>query len=229
MTRSARPTAIGTLRPAIVLYDEPHPLGEDISDLQMYDMRRGPDVLLIMGTSLKVHGLKRLVKDFAKVVHDKKGVVVFVNATPPSKEWDGVIDYHIEGDTDTWVERMEDEWKRVRPQDWELQDTLDSQVVRGTIAKSNAKSKGKSKQREFISLRKLTFQPHAERKSPSNYPHRRLHSNRPLPVTQMPVRRPYPPHRALLVTHLNLLLLHLYLPVSALVVEAFPQRLARRW
>lgn len=131
INRSARATSVGTLRPSIVLYDEPHPLGDDIGQLTAYDVSRRPDMLLIMGTSLKVHGLKRLVKDFAKAVHGgkKRGLVVFVNATPPSKEWEGIIDVHIEGETDKWVEKVEEEWKRVKPGDWEVQTTLDSEVV----------------------------------------------------------------------------------------------------
>lgn len=146
IARAARATPIGSLRPSIVLYDEPHPLGDQIGELQVYDMRRGPDVLLVMGTSLKVHGLKRLVKDFARVVHDRKGIVVFVNATaPPSREWDGVIDFHVEGQTDQWVEGVEAEWRKVRPQDWEVQTILDGQVVHKSVAKSGSGSKAKSR------------------------------------------------------------------------------------
>ncbi|OWZ69827.1 hypothetical protein AYX14_04813 [Cryptococcus neoformans] len=144
INRSARATSVGRLRPSIVLYDEPHPLGDDIGQLTAYDVSRRPDLLLIMGTSLKVHGLKRLVKDFAKVVHGgkKRGLVVFVNATPPSKEWEGIIDVHIEGETDKWVEKVEEEWRRVKPGDWEVQTTLDSEVV--SVVKT-AKPKGKAK------------------------------------------------------------------------------------
>lgn len=110
-----------------MLYDEPHPLGDDIGDLQTYDLGRNPDMLLIMGTSLKVHGLKRVVKEFAKVVHNRKGgLVVFVNATPPSKEWEGIIDVHVHGETDKWVNRVNDEWKHLRPADWEQQPTIDN-------------------------------------------------------------------------------------------------------
>jgi NAD-dependent histone deacetylase SIR2 len=61
-------------------------------------------MLLIMGTSLKTDGVKFLVKDFAKVVHERAGKVVFVNLTEPSKSaWDGVIDYWVEWDCDAWV------------------------------------------------------------------------------------------------------------------------------
>ncbi|CAK5280299.1 unnamed protein product [Mycena citricolor] len=131
--RSARTIKVGQLRPAIVLYDEPHPLGDEIGIIQTADLSRKPDMLIIMGTSLKVHGLKKLVKEFAKTVHGSStpengkkwaGKVVFVNRTPPSSEWAGIIDYHVAGDTDTWVERVVEDWKKSRPADWEVQQTL---------------------------------------------------------------------------------------------------------
>lgn len=155
VNRGSRALAIGTLRPAIVLYDEPHPLGDSIGDLQTYDLKRSPDIMLIMGTSLKVHGLKQLVKSFAKKMHEgegkKKGLVVFVNATKPGKEWEGIIDVHIQGETDRWVERVEEEWRRIKPGDWEVQTRLDGPVlgktaeeVKGTKGRPAAKGKGKS-------------------------------------------------------------------------------------
>ncbi|KAF8274115.1 DHS-like NAD/FAD-binding domain-containing protein [Lactarius quietus] len=140
LARSARPLKVGTLRPAIVLYDEAHPLGDDIGAIQASDVSRKPDMLIIMGTSLKVHGLRRLVKEFAKAVHASAppdttsaksqaknlvGKVIFVNKTPPSSEWNGVIDYHIEGETDAWAHRVEEDWRKMRPSDWEVQQTLD--------------------------------------------------------------------------------------------------------
>ncbi|KAG6911613.1 hypothetical protein DXG01_011916 [Tephrocybe rancida] len=135
VARSARAIRVGTLRPAIVLYDEPHPLGDDIGAIQTADVSRRPDMLIIMGTSLKVHGLRKLVKEFAKTVRASgssgsstakpwQGKVVFVNKTPPASEWSDIIDYHVEGDTDTWVEKVIEDWKKMRPADWELQQTL---------------------------------------------------------------------------------------------------------
>lgn len=93
-------------------------------------------MLIIMGTSLKVHGLKKLVKDFARTVHTsapagspkgKKawaGKVVFVNRTPPAGEWADIIDYHVSGETDAWVAKVEEDWRKMRPADWEVQQTL---------------------------------------------------------------------------------------------------------
>lgn len=142
MNRAARALPIGSLRPSIVLYDEPHPLGEEIGGLQAYDLGRRPDILLVMGTSLKVHGLKRVVREFAKAVHAKKGLVVFINLTPPTKEWEDVIDVHIQGETDAWVNKVEEDWKHARPTDWELQTRLEGDVIKNTPAiKSKAKSK----------------------------------------------------------------------------------------
>lgn len=121
---------MGSLRPAIVLYDEPHPYGEAIGDLQAYDLLKKPDLLLVMGTSLKVHGLKLVVREFAKAVHAKNGLVVFINLTPPSKEWEEFIDIHIAGETDVWVKKVEEDWRHFRPGDWELQTKLEGEVIK---------------------------------------------------------------------------------------------------
>ncbi|EIM78975.1 DHS-like NAD/FAD-binding domain-containing protein, partial [Stereum hirsutum FP-91666 SS1] len=64
-----RSIKVGVLRPAIVLYNEPHPLGDEIGAIQAIDIGKKPDLLLIMGTSLKVPGFKKIVKSFADVVH----------------------------------------------------------------------------------------------------------------------------------------------------------------
>lgn len=85
-----------------------------------------------MGTSLKVHGLKKLVKEFAKTAKasaspasaKKACKVIFVNKTAPSSEWGEYIDYHVAGETDVWVGRVIEDWKKMRPMDWEVQQTL---------------------------------------------------------------------------------------------------------
>ncbi|KXN88747.1 NAD-dependent histone deacetylase HST3 [Leucoagaricus sp. SymC.cos] len=136
VARSARAIKVGTLRPAIVLYDEPHPLGDEIGSIQTADVGRKPDLLIIMGTSLKVHGLKKLVKDFARTIHETasksstldskpRPKVIFVNKTAPSSEWADVIDYHVAGETDAWVAKVTEDWKKIKPADWETQQTLD--------------------------------------------------------------------------------------------------------
>jgi NAD-dependent histone deacetylase SIR2 len=69
------------------------------------------------------------VKEFAKVAHARKGpktpgIMIFVNKTPPGSKWDGVIDYHVEGDMDSWTEKVIADWKKHKPADWEHQTML---------------------------------------------------------------------------------------------------------
>ncbi|UKZ83183.1 hypothetical protein TrVFT333_010988 [Trichoderma virens FT-333] len=102
--RGKRALGVGKLRPDIVLYGEEHPNAHLISPIVTHDLALYPDMLLILGTSLRVHGLKVMVREFAKTVHSKGGKVVFVNFTkPPESSWGDIIDYWIQWDCDAWV------------------------------------------------------------------------------------------------------------------------------
>ncbi|CAO3652607.1 unnamed protein product [Cunninghamella echinulata] len=106
-----RSLAMGTLRPAVVLYNEEHPEGESIGQIQSADLRRRPDLLIVMGTSLKIPALKKYIKQVAKSIHanhPRTGRVIFINKTKPTKEWDTVFDYEVMSDTDEWVHRTEE-------------------------------------------------------------------------------------------------------------------------
>ena len=122
-------------------------------------------MLIIMGTSLKVHGLKKMVKEFAKSIHglnssprDSKaktwtGKVIFVNKTPPAAEWADIIDYHVAGETDMWVSKVIEDWKKMRPADWEVQQKLVTAASKITVtstlkhAKKNVKTTCKAERR----------------------------------------------------------------------------------
>ncbi|KAI0967160.1 DHS-like NAD/FAD-binding domain-containing protein [Xylaria arbuscula] len=113
--RGKRALGVGKLRPDIVLYGEEHPQSDLISPIVQHDLVAGPDLLLVLGTSLRVHGLKVMVKEFAKAVHKKGGKVVFINFTKPSESaWGDVLDYWIEWDCDAWVEDL----KTRKPRLW---------------------------------------------------------------------------------------------------------------
>ncbi|KAK4243104.1 hypothetical protein C7999DRAFT_18495, partial [Corynascus novoguineensis] len=103
-TEGKRATAIGKLRPDIVLYDEEDPRAESTYTIAQHDQSLRPDALLIMGMSLATHGVQLLIRDFAKIIHKRQtGKVVFVNRTKPAKSWTDVIDYWVESDCDAWV------------------------------------------------------------------------------------------------------------------------------
>lgn len=129
---------VGVLRPNIVLYGESNPADHLLGPLVPFDIASGPEVLLIMGTSLKVHGLKKVIRDFAKAVHSRKdkGRVIFVNRESPSESiWDGIIDDYVSMDCDDWVQDL----RRRREDLWLRQGELDLKVT-----KPAAKRKRKS-------------------------------------------------------------------------------------
>lgn len=105
--RGKRGVAVGSLRPNIVLYGEDHPSNQLLAPIIPFDLSSGPEILIIMGTSLKVHGLQRIVREFAKKIHDRKdgkGRVIFVNRTKPAESvWENVIDSYVAMDCDDWV------------------------------------------------------------------------------------------------------------------------------
>ncbi|OAA78412.1 Sir2 family protein [Akanthomyces lecanii RCEF 1005] len=106
--KGKRALGVGKLRPDIVLYGEEHPNSHLISPIITHDLALYPDMLLILGTSLRVHGLKVMVREFAKTVHSKGGKVVFVNFTkPPESSWGDIIDFWIQWDCDAWVDDLQ--------------------------------------------------------------------------------------------------------------------------
>ncbi|KAJ2965418.1 hypothetical protein NQ176_g10627 [Zarea fungicola] len=106
--KGKRALGVGKLRPDIVLYGEEHPNAHLISPIITHDLALYPDMLLILGTSLRVHGLKVMVREFAKTVHSKGGKVVFVNFTkPPESSWGDIIDFWIQWDCDAWVDDLQ--------------------------------------------------------------------------------------------------------------------------
>ncbi|KXS22093.1 DHS-like NAD/FAD-binding domain-containing protein [Gonapodya prolifera JEL478] len=110
-----RERGVGRLRPDVVLYNEVHERGDLIADLTSQDLRKRPDLLLVMGTSLKIPGVRRLVKDVARAVRAVRGgATVLVNATAPGKEWDDVFDHVVVGEADGMAEEV---WKRWREGD----------------------------------------------------------------------------------------------------------------
>lgn len=128
--RGKRGTAVGSLRPNIILYGEEHPWEQLLSQIIIHDIALAPDVLLILGTSLRVHGLKVLVKEFAKAVHARKagkGKVVFINRTkPPESGWNDIIDWWVGMDCDEWVHDLHSR----RSDLWERQGILQLSVVK---------------------------------------------------------------------------------------------------
>jgi NAD-dependent protein deacetylase SIR2 len=91
-----RSHGVGRLRPRMVLYNEHNPDDEAIGAVMKADLRTRPDALIVVGTTLKIPGVKRIVKEMCGVVRGRRdGLTVWMNMDEPpvSKdfEWDLIV------------------------------------------------------------------------------------------------------------------------------------------
>lgn len=146
MRLGKRQLAMGTLRPSIVLYNEEHPEGDTIGKLQTSDLRRKPDLMIVMGTSLKIPALKKFIKEAAKSIHHSSRKVIFINKTASTKEWDHVFDYEILGDSDEWVHMIQSKFDS-------LEKTLNEKKEL-----SAANKKANREQDDYVALKRAKSQ-----------------------------------------------------------------------
>jgi len=135
-----RAISVGSLRPNIVLYNEHHINGDLINDFANYDMSRKPDLLIVIGTSLKVYGIKNLVKRLAQVVHSRKtGKVIFINKTELGcKSWEEIFDYEIISTSDEAVTLIKKEIDYLN-----VQEAIKKEmIIRKEELKEELKAKG---------------------------------------------------------------------------------------
>jgi NAD-dependent histone deacetylase SIR2 len=97
-----RSHGIGRMRPRIVLYNEHNPDEEAITSVMNADIKSRPRVLIVAGTSLKIPGVRQLVKRMCATIRGRKdGVTMFINNEPPSgKEFDDCFDLIVQGSCD---------------------------------------------------------------------------------------------------------------------------------
>ncbi|KAG6873957.1 hypothetical protein C0995_008996 [Termitomyces sp. Mi166 len=145
-----RARGVGKLRPSVVLYNEAHKDGEGVGEVVKKDLigsskgkgRSGADFLLVVGTSLRVPGTKRMVREFAKAVRSRgtgpsrnspspassprpssatdeepvvpamKAIYLNLDFPVPTREWEGVFDAWIQGDAQGFAEMLQEEIER---------------------------------------------------------------------------------------------------------------------
>ncbi|KAL8997229.1 MAG: hypothetical protein Q9169_003422 [Polycauliona sp. 2 TL-2023] len=98
-----RSHGIGRLRPRIVLYNEANPDDEAIGAVVSSDLRARPDAVIVVGTSMKIPGVRRIVREMCGVVRSRRdGLAVWVNHDPPpvGKEFEDCWDLVIKGSSD---------------------------------------------------------------------------------------------------------------------------------
>ncbi|PFH55234.1 hypothetical protein XA68_10324 [Ophiocordyceps unilateralis] len=84
-----RSHGIGRLRPRFVLYNEYNPDEEAIGKVVRADLKARPDAVVVVGTTLKVPGTRRLVKEMCQVARGRKdGFTAWINVDPQPKGTD---------------------------------------------------------------------------------------------------------------------------------------------
>ncbi|KAF2266921.1 DHS-like NAD/FAD-binding domain-containing protein [Lojkania enalia] len=93
-----RSHGIGRLRPRMVLYNEHNPDDEAIGSCARLDLRTRPDAIIVAGTTLKVPGVRRIVREMCAVVRDRRdGTSIWINNDPEplgkdlANSWDLVV------------------------------------------------------------------------------------------------------------------------------------------
>lgn len=138
-----RSRGVGKLRPSVVLYNEMHKDGEEVGGVVARDLvgsskgkgRTGADLLIVVGTSLRVPGTKRMVREFSKALHSRnpaatasqgetstsgvspsaeedhpvKTIYLNLDFPVPTREWEGVFDVWIRGDAQSFARLVQEE------------------------------------------------------------------------------------------------------------------------
>ena len=103
-----RSHGIGRLRPRMVLYNESNPDDEAIGAVVKADLLKRPDAVIVVGTSMEIPGVKRMVREMCGTVRDRRdGVAIWINRGPPpiGKEFEDCWDLVVAGDCDKVAQR----------------------------------------------------------------------------------------------------------------------------
>lgn len=136
-----RSHGIGRLRPRMVLYNEHNPDDEAIGSVTREDLRKRPDAVIVVGTTLKVPGVRRIVREMCGVVRDRRdGIAIWINndLPPVAKELEDCFDIVVQGDCDEiatlaamrkWDEPLAPEdFSEVSDEDAKLADRITASV-----------------------------------------------------------------------------------------------------
>jgi len=95
-----RPLSIGMLKPDVLLYGEPHPDDSEILDAVENDLKICPDLVLVVGTTLKIPGALSIATSFCHAARKQGGISVWISKEEPASRVRGLFDYILRGDCD---------------------------------------------------------------------------------------------------------------------------------
>ena len=92
----------------MVLYNEHNPDDEAIGSVTKDDLRRRPDAVIVVGTTLKVPGVRRIVREMCGSVRDRRGgVAIWINndLPPVAKDLEDCFDIVVQANCDEVANR----------------------------------------------------------------------------------------------------------------------------
>ncbi|KAI0160979.1 DHS-like NAD/FAD-binding domain-containing protein [Hypoxylon sp. FL1284] len=98
-----RSHGIGRMRPRMVLYNEYNPDEESIANVVRADIRSRPDAVVVVGTSMKIPGVRNMVKDMCRVTRERKdGITAWINldSEPTGSDLKNCWDLVVQGKCD---------------------------------------------------------------------------------------------------------------------------------
>lgn len=122
-----RSQGVGKLRPKVVLYNEFNPDAEAIGQVTESDLTSKPDGLIVVGTTLKIPGVRRMVREMSQAVHAAKGATVWMNIDDPPQiakgEFEGCFDLIVKGDCQIIPQVLKDyEQEKVEEEERKIQE-----------------------------------------------------------------------------------------------------------
>jgi NAD-dependent histone deacetylase SIR2 len=143
-----RSHGIGRLRPRIVLYNEYNPDEEAIGNVSKADLRRVPDAVIVVGTSLKIPGVRRIVKEMCQLTRSRRdGITAWINLDPEPQgaEFKDCWDLVVRGKCDDIAEL-------VNLPRWDQQDIGDRESYMVTGDEQKEKQRADSLNRDRIDV-----------------------------------------------------------------------------
>ena len=135
-----RSHGIGKLRPRMVLYNESNPDDEAIGAVVKADLHKSPDAVIVVGTSMEIPGVKRMVREMCGTVRDKRGgVAIWINRGPPpiGKEFEDCWDLIVAGDCDQVAQRAN--MRRWNDEGNDYKDITEAEAERAKVMDSGVK------------------------------------------------------------------------------------------
>lgn len=126
--KGRRSHGVGKLRPRIVLYNEHSPDEDAIGSVMTADLRVRPDALVVVGTTMKIPGVRRIVREMCRVVRGRKdGVTMWINngSMPVGKDFEDCWDLIVKADSNEVAKEA-----KLKPWDDEIVDCTASEVER---------------------------------------------------------------------------------------------------